>query len=205
MYSPHCTVRGLEVLSVVWIHSIEADAPAVDKARAILLLEERDDPALMCTPSITPLFKNDAKMLASELGQKYVTQNYPSQGTPICKLHGPSIKPPTLHGGVHCNVGCALQGGAALQVGGALQGGVYCRVGALAVWDALQGGGALHGGGALQGGCALQGGGALQGAGALQGGVCTAGWRSTAVIIHCRVGCAAGWGALQGGVHCRVG
>ncbi len=32
-------------------------------------------------------------MLASELGQKYATQNYPSQGTPICKLHGPSIKP----------------------------------------------------------------------------------------------------------------
>ncbi len=34
-------------------------------------------------------------MLASELGQKYTTQNYPSQGTPICKLHGPSIKPRT--------------------------------------------------------------------------------------------------------------
>ncbi len=33
---------------------------------------------------------------ASELGQKYATQNYPSQGTPICKLHGPSIKPHTL-------------------------------------------------------------------------------------------------------------
>ena len=32
-------------------------------------------------------------MLASELGQKYATQNYPGQGTPICKLHGPSIKP----------------------------------------------------------------------------------------------------------------
>ncbi len=32
-------------------------------------------------------------MLASELGLKYATQNYPSQGTPICKLHGPSIKP----------------------------------------------------------------------------------------------------------------
>ncbi len=32
--------------------------------------------------------------LASELGQKYATRNYPSQGTPIiCKLHGPSIKP----------------------------------------------------------------------------------------------------------------
>ncbi len=31
--------------------------------------------------------------LASELGQKYATQNYPGQGTPICKLHGPSIKP----------------------------------------------------------------------------------------------------------------
>ncbi len=30
---------------------------------------------------------------ASELGQKYTTQNYPSQGTQICKLHGPSIKP----------------------------------------------------------------------------------------------------------------
>ncbi len=30
---------------------------------------------------------------ASELGQKYATQNYPSQGTPICKLHGPSTKP----------------------------------------------------------------------------------------------------------------
>ncbi len=29
---------------------------------------------------------------ASELGQKYATQNYPSQGTPICKLHGPSKK-----------------------------------------------------------------------------------------------------------------
>ena len=33
--------------------------------------------------------------LASELGQKYATQNYPGQGTPICKLHGPSIKPRT--------------------------------------------------------------------------------------------------------------
>ncbi len=32
---------------------------------------------------------------ASELGQKYATQNYPSQGTQICKLHGPSIKPRT--------------------------------------------------------------------------------------------------------------
>ncbi len=30
---------------------------------------------------------------ASELGQKYATQNYPSQGSPICRLHGPSIKP----------------------------------------------------------------------------------------------------------------
>ncbi len=30
---------------------------------------------------------------ASELGQKYATKNYPSQGTQICKLHGPSIKP----------------------------------------------------------------------------------------------------------------
>ena len=35
---------------------------------------------------------------ASELGQKYATQNYPSQGTPICKLHGPSIKPRMLTG-----------------------------------------------------------------------------------------------------------
>ncbi len=34
---------------------------------------------------------------ASELGQKYATQNYPSQGTPICKLHGPSIKPSQIH------------------------------------------------------------------------------------------------------------
>ncbi len=32
---------------------------------------------------------------ASELGQKYATQKYPSQGTQICKLHGPSIKPRT--------------------------------------------------------------------------------------------------------------
>ncbi len=32
---------------------------------------------------------------ASELGQKYATKNYPSQGTQICKLHGPSIKPRT--------------------------------------------------------------------------------------------------------------
>ncbi len=32
--------------------------------------------------------------LASESGQKYATQNYyPGQGTPICKLHRPSIKP----------------------------------------------------------------------------------------------------------------
>ncbi len=30
---------------------------------------------------------------ASELGQKYATKNYPSQGTQICKLHGPRIKP----------------------------------------------------------------------------------------------------------------
>ncbi len=30
---------------------------------------------------------------ASELGQKYATQNYPSQGTQIFKLHGPRIKP----------------------------------------------------------------------------------------------------------------
>ncbi len=39
------------------------------------------------------LYKIDVMMLASELGQKYATQNYPSQGTLICKLHGPSIKP----------------------------------------------------------------------------------------------------------------
>ncbi len=39
------------------------------------------------------LHKIDAMTLASELGQKYATRNYPSQGTPICKLHGPSIKP----------------------------------------------------------------------------------------------------------------
>ncbi len=34
---------------------------------------------------------------ASELGQKYATQNYPSQGTQICKLHGPSILPSHTH------------------------------------------------------------------------------------------------------------
>ncbi len=43
-------------------------------------------------PSITPVVIRDALTLALELGQKYATQNYPSQGTPICKLHGPRIK-----------------------------------------------------------------------------------------------------------------
>ena len=43
-----CTVCSLKVLSIVWIHSIKADAPVVDIARAILLFEKRDDPGLMC-------------------------------------------------------------------------------------------------------------------------------------------------------------
>ncbi len=36
---------------------------------------------------------------ASELGQKYATQNYPSHGTQIGTLHGPPIKPPSPPGG----------------------------------------------------------------------------------------------------------
>ncbi len=91
-------MHGHKVLSIVWIHSVEAEAPAVDIAKAILSLMKWDDLGLMCTPSIAPLFRIDAKTLASELGQKYATQNYPSQGTPICKLHGPSIKPRSDNG-----------------------------------------------------------------------------------------------------------
>ena len=40
---------------------------------------------------------------ASELGQKYATKNYPSQGTQICKLHGPSIKPSHFLLGYFCS------------------------------------------------------------------------------------------------------
>ena len=99
MYGPYCIVRDYEVLVLVEdsfhqgrcscdIHSQGHSAPS-GKERP------RIDVHFLPSPLLYAL---DAMTLASELGQKYATQNYPSQGTPICKLHGPSIKPRTrLH------------------------------------------------------------------------------------------------------------
>ncbi len=41
---------------------------------------------LCVCPSVAPFVILDALTLASELGQKYAIINYPSQGTPICRL-----------------------------------------------------------------------------------------------------------------------
>ena len=42
---------------------------------------------LCACPTVAPFVILDALTHASELGQKYATQNYPSQGTPICRLY----------------------------------------------------------------------------------------------------------------------
>ncbi len=94
MYGPHCAVRDQQVLTLVGdsfsrgrcscdVHSQGRSAPP-----------GKEQPCIdVRFPPLPLLYKIDAMTLASELGQKYATQNYPSQGTPICKLHGPSIKP----------------------------------------------------------------------------------------------------------------
>ncbi len=94
MYGPYCIVCDHEVLALVEdsfhrgrcscnVHSQGCSAPS-----------GKEQPCIDVRFSLSPLlYTLDAMTLASELGQKYTTQNYPSQGTPICKLHGPSIKP----------------------------------------------------------------------------------------------------------------
>ncbi len=117
MYSPHCTVCGPGVLTFVEdsFHWGRCSCGAHRLGRSAPLGKERPSTDVRFPPS--PLFVIlDALTLASELGQKYATQNYPSQGTPICKLHGPRIKPCSHPHHPSCWAGLATVVGSQLVV-----------------------------------------------------------------------------------------
>ncbi len=94
MYGLYCIVHDHDVLALVEDSFCRGRCSCDVHSQGRSALPGKERPCIdVRFPPSPLLYAHDTMTLASELGQKYATQNYPSQGTPICKLHGPSIKP----------------------------------------------------------------------------------------------------------------